>query len=393
MAKPQAKPAPQMAPEQANAINRALLRKTSPLFYKRLGAFSGVVGGNTRIKLFNVGLITRLVLIVTANVTIGVATATVGPKGAAAAISRLKVTDFDGSDRVNASGFQLFQRNSLRLNKMDLFGFAGVVSAVNNAASSAGLTAPLANPNIPTAVGTANMSFVVEVPIAYDVDAGDLRGMILAQTTVGELWASIDWAAQAGWFTNASDDAVYNGSGTTTVAVNSISVEAFQEYYLPQQVQGGGVPIPQMDILTVYELAGAVRSSDNLATGTDKLLSFPNNRQVVGVYASYLNNGVLGGSTGNDLQYFKLISNGNNIVKEYSSLAMYYEQRRALGTDMPKGTYFFDLKNSPISTYLFGNVQAAYQPGGTVTAGASLEIMYESFNVKGQALSGISQSG
>lgn len=389
MASPKASGA-QMSAEQANMINRNILRRSAPKYNKRLGTFSGSLGQTTRIKLFNVGLITRLVGIITMNLTIGTAVASIGPKGPHAAISRVKLTDFDGSDRINANGTQLFQRNSLRGKKAGLFGMANTVSVTSIGGGVAGLTAALTNPNFPTAVGTADATFVVEIPVAYDVDGGDLRGMILAQTTVGELYCSIDWASAL--YGNANDDYVYNGAATTTVAANSISVEMYQEYYLPQQVNGV-LPIPQIDIVTVYELNGNTRSSDNLATGQNKMLSLPNNRQVVGVYASYLNNGVLGGSAGNDIQYFSIVANGNNIIREYGTIAMYYEQRRKVGACMSKGMYFFDLEDSPVATYLYGNVQAIFQPGGTVTAGASIEIMYESFYVKGAALSGISQSG
>lgn len=381
----------QLNSQQENALMRQLLVQASPLMIKKVGTFTGSLGGTTRMKLFNVGLITRLFGVVTMNITIGTANATYGPKTAAASISRLKLTDFDGTDRINCNGFQLFQRNSLRLQKMDLYGFAGVVGVINNTAGGAGLTNPLSNPLQPSAVATNTLRFFFEVPVCRDIDAGDLRGMILAQTAVGELYLSIDWASAL--YANGNDDYVYNGAATTTVAVNSISVDLYQEYFLPQQ-NAGVIPIPMLDVMTVYELNGNLRSSDNLAAGSEKLLSFPNARQIVGVYASYLNNGVLGGSPGNDMSVARIIANGNNILREYQTIeALYMEQRRQLGTDLPKGVYVFDWARTPIQTNLYGNIQLGLTPGGTLAGTPSVEIMYESLYLKGAALSGLSQSG
>lgn len=378
-------------PGQQNAMMRQMLMQSSPLMVKKVGTFTGTLGGNTRVKLFNVGLITRLMLKVTVNTTIGTATATLGPKGLNALLSRVKLVDFDGSDRVNATGFQLYQRNSLRRRKTSTFGYANVMSNVsNNAATTAvapGETFPIVN----GAVGTNNQVAFVEVPVCRDVEAGDLRGIILAQTTVGELSLSIDWASAA--FANGDDDRVFNGAATTTVAVNSISVDVYQEYFLPQAIQGI-VPIPQIDTMTVYELSGGVRTSDNIAAGTEKLLSLPNVRQIHGVYASYLNNSRLGGSAfANDMSQIRLIANGNNVLREYEILMQYQEQRQYLGADLPRGTYFMDFSTSPLQTNLYGNIQMGFTPAGTVTAGANIEVMYESCYVKGQALSGLSQSG
>lgn len=378
-------------PAQANAAMRQLLVSSSPRMVKKVGTFTGTVGGNTRIKLFNVGLITRLFAKVTIGTTVGTATATVSKKGLPAAITRLKITDYDGSDRVNATGFQLEQLNSFRVFHPSRYGYANVISNVSqNVATTAVTGVGFTMPSYTTAVSTGNDIFFLEVPIARDVDKGDLRGMILAQTTVGELYCSIDWASVL--YANGDDDKVFNGAGTTTVTVNSISVDLYQEYYLPQVVNGI-VPIPQLDTMTVYELVGGLRSSDNLATGSEKLLSFPNVRQIHGVYVSYLNNNVLGGSAGNDLTTVRLIANGNNVLREYEINALYNEMRRALGTDLPLGVYALDFATSPLQTSLYGNLQLGLTPGGTVTAGASVEIMYESLYMKGQALSGISQSG
>lgn len=378
---------------QQNQVMRAMLMQSSPLMLKNLGSTTGAAGQTSRIKLYNVGLITRLILRVDIGVTIGTAIATPSPANAFKALTRIKLTDFDGTDRINAAGFQLAQQMSLRNEMIGWAGYANVQANVNNAAGAAGLSSNFVNPVVPTAVASDTLSFYLDIPLAFDVRRGDLRGMILAQTTVGELYLNVDVASAL--YTNGSDDYVYNGAATTTVAITSVTFTVWQEYFLPQESHGV-VPYPQLDVLTVYELNGNLRSSDNLAANTEKLMSFPNVRQIIGVYASYYRNSILaGGSTANtytnDMQTLRIIANGNNILQERSVQTQYYEQRRILGTDAPRGVYLWDFRANPIQTALYGNMQAGFTPATAPTGTTFLELLYESFYIKGAVLGGMSQ--
>ena len=137
-------------------------------------------------KLFNVGVLTKLQLYVTAAITIGTATATASTKAPWNLIQRCRLTDYDGTDRINFSGFQLFILNCVRNRALFTFHNTPGTAAVFN------------NPVVPTAVGNGTVSFFMTIPLAYDVDnpviqLQDLRGAILAQTAVGEMYLSIDW--------------------------------------------------------------------------------------------------------------------------------------------------------------------------------------------------------
>src|ERR1700749_3867703 len=105
------------SPQQAameNAQMRAMLLQSAPRNRKEIPAVTSAVGGSSRIKLFNVGVLTRLLLRVTADLTIGGAIAVPSVKAPYNLISRVRLTDYDGTDRVNMSGFQLFVLNSIR---------------------------------------------------------------------------------------------------------------------------------------------------------------------------------------------------------------------------------------------------------------------------------------
>jgi hypothetical protein len=189
--------------------------------------------------------------------------------------------------------------------------------------------------------------------------------------------------------TNADDDALFNGAGTTTVVLTSgttISVRAFQEFLLPQEV-GGRLPLPRIDLSTVYEIAGAVRSSDNIANGTEKLFNYPNLRNVLGAYFTFCNNKLMDSTVPGR---FRLIANGNNIIREYALYDKLFDQRNFINGDIRKGVFFELHRDIPIATELYGNMQFGITPTAAVT-NPFFEIMFESMYRKGASLPGMNQ--
>lgn len=362
-------------PAIQNAQLRAALLATAPRMRKNVGAFTSSPGLTSRIKLFNVGIITMLQLLVTCPVTIGTANATASPKAPWNLISKIRLTDYDGTDRITCSGFQLYQVNSIRYREP--FGF-------NNSGSSAIFT----NPQQPLATGAQTLQFLINVPVAYDPDA-DLRGAILAQTAVGEMYLNIDWNANL--VTNGNDDSVFNGAGTTTVVMNgNIGVQVWQHYLLPQPVgRNGQLPIPVMDLMTVYEIAGSVIATDNIAANQERLFNYPNVRTVIGAYFSYTKLGTTLAALG-DTSSHRLIANGNNILRDDTELSQYFNQRLYTHGDLVKGVFYRLHRDKPIETSLFGNVQAGITPVNA-GAGSYFETGYESFYTKGSTLPGLQQ--
>jgi len=366
-----------------NVAMRQALLATAPRMTKNVLTVTAGTSQTSRIKLFNVGVLTKLYLTVTAAITIGTAIAVPSTKAPWNLINRVRLTDYDGTDRVSISGFQLFILNSVRWQQYYLF---------NNDASTAVATLP----TVPTAIGNGTIQFILEIPIAFDVDneivqLQDLRGAILGQTAVGEMYLSIDWTNSL--YTNTDLESVYSGAGTTTVvgqSTNYITCIMHQEYLLPQAIgQNGQIPIPSIDLMTVYELNGNVRSSDNLAVSTEKLINYPNVRSVIGCYANYVQAASL---TFGKLNSIRLIANGNNIMKDHTELLQVAKQRLWMRSDTIAGCYFLLHRDKPIETALFGNVQLGLTPN-TVGATPYVETLFESFYTKGMALPGIAQAG
>jgi hypothetical protein len=376
-----------MAQAQNNAAMRQALLATAPRMRKNVLTTTSGAGLTTRMKLFNVGVLTKLQLFVQASLTIAVAIAVPSTKAPWNLINRIRLTDYDGTDRINFSGFQMFILLCVR-NKT-FWGY-------NNSSAA---TAVFANPVVPTAIGNGVLSFFLDVPLAFDYDnpivqLQDLRGSILAQTAVGEMYLSIDWIPL--YYSNGNVDAVYSGAGTTTVVPNGtagteISCTMWQEYLLPQAIGGNGsIPLPGIDLMTVYELNGNVKSSDNLAVGTQKLISYPNIRSVIGTYYNYVQATT---QTQGKISGFQLIANGNNILIDNTELSQLFYQRTYMTDDEDTiaGAYFRLHREKPMETALFGNVQMGITPN-TVGATPYIEIGFESFYTKGQALPGLNQA-
>lgn len=365
-----------------NGAMRAALLATAPRMRKNVITATAEAGGVTRLKLFNVGVVTKLQLFISALLTIGTATAVPSGKAPWNLISRVRLTDYDGTDRVNLSGFQMFVINSVRFRQY--YGF-------NNDAATAVFT----NPSIPTAVGNGTLSFFMDIPVAFDVDnpivqLQDLRGSILAQTAVGEMYLSIDW--NASYYTNNDVESVYAGAGTTTVVKNgnnNISVTMWQEYLLPQAIGGGGqTPLPMIDLFTVYELNGNVKSSDNIAALTEKLISYPNVRSVIGAYANFVSGGVMSTT----LNGLRIIANGNNILVDHTYQSQLFYQRNYINGDTVAGVFFRLHRDKPVETALFGNVQLGLTPLTVAGGNQYFELAFESFYTKGSPLPGFAQA-
>jgi hypothetical protein len=381
MANPKSAQEQQARAIQLNMAYRQQLLGSAPPCRKLLGNFGGAsgggtLGGTTRVKLFNVGVTTRLLLDVIMTYDVVTAAMVATNKNPFNVMSKVKVTDYDGTDRVNCSGFQLWVWNCVR-------------RRMNYGYNNGSATAVLADPSMTLTVGvTRSLRFQIEVPLAFD-PATDLRGAMLTQTAVGECNLTIDWNS-VGVSATANDEAIFT-SATGTLANVSFAVNVYQEYLLPQAI-GGQVPLPTFDLMTVYEFAGALRSSDNIAAGSEKLFNYPNARSVIGFYLNFINNSIMNAAT-TDITKIRVIANGNNVIREYGPNDKLFEQRIAMldGSDTRKGVMYELHRSKPIETSLFGNFQIGVTPS-SISGTCNFEQGVESFFTKGSTLPGLTQS-
>jgi hypothetical protein len=95
-----------------------------------------------------------------------------------------------------------------------------------------------------------------------------------------------------------------------------------------------------------------------------------------------------------DASRFRLIANGNNVLREYGPYDKLFDQRRWMiaDADLRPGAYFEMHRDKPIETALFGNVQFEFTPSAVTAGNTNLELCFESFYTKGSMLPGMNQS-
>jgi hypothetical protein len=160
----------------------------------------------------------------------------------------------------------------------------------------------------------------------------------------------------------------------------------YQEFILPQAVlPGGGMPIPQIDLATVYELAGAFRTSDNISVGMEKMVNAPNLRSVLAMHTTYMQASTL---TQGKVTKLRQVVNSNAEMFNMNEADAVWYMRRYFDGDIAPGYYMFDHRSQPIETSSIGNYQYGFLIG-TAGANAYLETTWETIYTKGMALPGI----
>lgn len=380
--------AQQAAMNQNYAARRYLLKTGTPMrkHVATIGPFAPGAGVVTQ-QLLNVGVLTSLDAVVTAQITIAT-TATPSKWGALNFLRNITFTDYTTQTRVNASHRGLNGILSARHGQPWSYG-ANFFNSDATAQSSIG-PAPL---NIlPTAVVTpaaANFRVPVHIPIAYD-PANDLRGAILAQTIRGLQYVSFALPTAAQVF-GSGDDAVYT-AGTGSVAQIFISI--YQNYIQPANMSIGGAQgnaIPLIDCTSVYEINTQGQINAGLAPGQIAYINYPNARQVLGAMLGYNNGGAAGAALvyGSDLTSIEIWANANVALRQWDDVTDLLDKQRSLfNGDYGPGYYYLDSRRVNINTVLYGQVQVQLTPK-TVNAGAYAEFTTESFYLKGTALPGV----
>jgi len=380
------KTAPTVAQLRAqNNSHAALLKRSSPVYRKALSSQTLTSMGQTaRFKVINSGYITGFYVSISLVAAIGTATATLSPRAIYGAISRIRFTDYSQIDRLNLSGYQLFLRNSVNSFYTGLAGMSLTPSVSSVALGTGGVTSGFTNPNQTLTVGSPTQKVTFYVPIAKDMQRGDLRGMIDAENVEGEAYLNIE--LNSALYANGNDDYMFNGAPTTTVTLTSCQIDVVQEFYYPQRV-GNVIPRPSLDMRTVYELAGCQRTTDNLSAGADKTINLMNNRNIRRVYLNYQNNGILGGSSGNELAKLKFVIGGANYIQDLTEQQQQFIQLQDQGVTLPKGSYYWEFDHG-LETSSYGIAQLAVTPGGTLVT-PYCEVLFENLYSIGSPMSSL----
>ncbi len=344
-----------------NLSDRATLLATGIRVRANIGTFGGYTAGNVaRIKLRNVGVLTGLMVRVTANVSI-TAAMTESPLGPWGLLSKIEMSDYNTTLRVSTSNILLYMINSVRHGRP--------WSPVGQGSVDTQQTV------VPTAIANdQTLQFSIYIPLAVDPHR-DLSGAILAQTVVGEQYLNLTVNPN---FIGDATSCYTAGTGT----LNSVSFEVWQDYLQPQTAN-----LPLIDLNTVYELAGNYTTTSNVQTNGQCFIDYPNVRIVKALYMGLIDNATVT-PNGTDINSLTQIANGNTNMREEDPLLVRMTMREMLGGDLPAGLYYIGNRSNPISTFIYSQVQERIT-FNTLTGSPYLFYGFESTYANNTPLPGI----
>lgn len=363
---------------QQNMMARQMLLQSGISMVKRLQPVTSSLGSQVKIPLLRMGIMTGVLLQFTVPVTIADAPATVSPVAPWNLANVVSYQDFAGVQRTRTHGFQLWCAQSMK--NLDAM---SAIPAMNYGGGAGPALNSVTNVlNLPTAVGDANMTFSIYVPMAYNPE-NDLTGAVLTQTNVGEHFINVQLANA---LVNADPWISPYIAGNVTLN-GSVTVEAFQYYIQPQAMDAANLPV--IDLSTVYGFEGAIQNTANIATGQSVYVNYPNNRSVLSALFNY-ENGSAFDANGSDVNGIILMANSNTNFRELSPRLVKETMRNMVNSDMPGGSYFLSSRRQPIMTQLYANVQARFDLGTVQGAGVvQIVSQYEVQYASGAPLPGI----
>jgi hypothetical protein len=336
---------------------------------------TGIAGGTTSRKLLeNVGVITSLDLLVSVTVTNNAAS------GGAALVpsvgfpynilSKIVLTDYNNTNRVNLTGVQLMQRNAVHRSRIPYAANSpaeGGMSGGQQAYPTSVATGSVA------AAASATVQFSVRVPVA--IGETNTIGALLMQAITGQVYLNTSLAAN-------SATGGYDQPFTGDFSISNGSIQVVQNYLQPQ---GAAPDLPAMDLSTIYELNGSQQDSSNIAVGLPKYINAPNARIVHGMYLTFYNGAL---NYGSDLQSMKVRASGNTDLLTDPPQLWFNRLREHLGADLMPGFYWFNTSRVPILTNYLGQVQMVLTPS-SVGTNPYIDVMSENTYTSGTPLPGI----
>lgn len=363
--------------QQRQAVLASSVEMTQQIFSQSFDTTT--TNGAINIPLRNVGLVKKLIVIVSGNVknTHAANDAPVSPFGFSNVLSNVTFTDLNNNLRINTTGWHLNLLNSVR----DRWPFASALeqaawtaSAVITDQSAYGANFGVTKAYNTITHGAGDLPFrqVYEIPLAYSDD--DLRGAVYANVVnaVMNLGVTINPAATAFVAAGADETSAIASDGTLSYSTN-VTITVYQVYLDQLPVAKGQVILPILDLSTVYELKNT--KFTGMTVSADFPIPYANFRDFLSTIAVYNGTGGHAGqSDGTDINTWALQSaNFTNIFKidPFTAAMM---SRRVIGTDLPKGAYYFSHRRKPLSTTQYGNMELVLNPS-TATAGSAYALI------------------
>lgn len=338
-----------------------------------------------------VGLVTGFLITGTATIqnNDGVNALTLTDVGLANLFSQVVFNDLNNQTRIQTSGWHLAALNALKHRR--IWGGAETVQANNQMLQFGENFLILSAPATIAANGNATVRFAFEIPLAYGPH--DFRGAIYMN--VNNAQAQILLTVNQAPFTAAGADstnAVYKG--TANAVISSITLNPYQLYW--DQIPFGkqGPILPLLDLGTTYELK-ITTLKPGPTQAVDFPYQYPNFRSILSTFAIYNHDSTVdtGRTGGTDINYWALQSANFTNIWQRLALDEALDTRNIIGTDLPKGFYYFSSRQKPINSNQYGNIELIVN-ASTATVNDYLTIALEDFNIPNQmVMAGSLQAG
>jgi hypothetical protein len=389
--------APQMSPQQSNAMVRQLILRGGVLgqmyfppavdMWQQLNPImpSAVGPGSViTIQLRNVGLVKRLILEFSATITAGASSVqTLTPLGLANLISNVTFIDLGNNTRINSTGWHLNAVSSVKRRRVFCASYASDTPNGYGNNNNRVMFAPATL----AANASSVVKFILEIPFVKNNH--DLRGAIFADVTNAVM--QVQCTINPQMFVSSTADktlAVYSSAGADLATLSNLTVQCNQNYLdqLPRNPQNAAPILPALDLGTAYLL-------NNTASGLpvvnqDNGFSFVNARSYESVAFIYDNNGTLN-VNGVDLNYIQVTSANFTQILRYDGMMAVTSERDILGCDLPAGMRYLDFRHRPVNTDQYGNMQLIVNPSSVLGSAATILFGWEAYGIIGQ----INQAG
>lgn len=373
--------AAKVTPQQLNSIARNsiiqnALEETNVI--SNQAVVGQAIGQAFNIPVRPVGLVKRLIVKITGNLTQGAAeTQTLTKFGLANLLSQVIFTDLNNQQRITTTGWHLHFLGTARHQRA--FGAA----FTNDGPCSIGSN--LSVIKAPASFTTVQpFTMFYEIPFAYS--DFDYRGAVYAGTVNAVM--NLQMTINPNFFIAAGADAtqgVYQSSTAQAGILTGVNITVYQVYMDQLPMTSNGPVLPAMDLSMAYTLNNTALSG--MTVGSDFPINFANQRFFMSLFAIYDNVGLNPGTDVNSLAL--QAANFTNIFKFdpfYNALMT----RNIIRDDYPPGTYYFDFRKKPLNTIQYGNLQLLVTPSNVVSAASQILVGWEAMaqvNVLSQASS------
>lgn len=283
-------------------------------------------------------------------------------------ISRVLLTDYTGTTRVNALPYHLYQRQC-----KNRYGFDPSVSSPVSPAYAGSVWAV----SVPTASAsnttTSDCIFSFKVPISLheDTTLGSLPFAIPDGETTLQL--------QMNALTGSTIDFPFILTGATTCSITGTWYVTYHYFDAPNNV-----PLPIMDFSTIHELV-SVRKTQNMVAGSDTLFTLETGRTYYQLIQNLVANNALNTTGVTQIQF---LIDGNTPTLDEFLLSYLSRVRETYGRDLNVGEFLFDFFGKPWSPVSYGSLQTNLKLSSGITLGSVywLDVLKESMYFAKSAL-------